>query len=391
MQINEQIIQIVPVMTEWRHFLHAHPETAFEELQTSEYIASTLASCGIGVHRGLGKTGVVGTLRKGDAFGRAIGLRADIDALDISEENTSPYKSVYDGKMHACGHDGHTAMLLGAAKYLSKSGAFNGTIHFIFQPGEENEGGGKTMVEDGLFDLFPCDAVYGMHNFPMLPLGCFALRPGPMMAAYDVFNIQIKGVGGHAAMPHLMKDPMLTASYMIGMFQSIISRNVNPIESAVLSVTKLNAGTNYNIIPNVVTLQGTTRHFQPYIQDMIEVRMKEMVAGISMSMGVNAEIRYERRYPATVNSEEETGHAIRAASHVVGEENVIKDLPPLLGSEDFAFMLAKRPGAYIGIGYGEPRKNGMLHQPEYDFNDALLPIGAAYWANLVEMLLPATV
>lgn len=387
MKIHDNIMKIVPAMIEWRHFLHAHPETAFEERHTSEFVASTLASFGIQVHRGLGKTGVVGTLSKGQASGKAIGLRADMDALDISEENNFAYKSANQGKMHACGHDGHTAMLLGAAKYLSENGAFEGIVHFIFQPGEENEGGGKAMVDDGLFGLFPCDTVYGMHNFPMLPFGYFALRSGPMMAAFDIFSILIKGVGGHAAMPHLMKDPLLASSYMISMFQSIVSRNVNPADSAVVSVTRLNAGTNFNIIPNHVTLQGTTRHFQPAVQDLIEVRMKEIVAGVSLSMGVDAELTYERRYPATVNSDKEAGDAIRAASRVVGEEKVITDLPPLLGSEDFAFMLMKKPGAYIGIGAGEPKANGMLHQPGYDFNDDLLPIGAAYWINLAEMLL----
>lgn len=388
MKIDEKIVEMVPTMVQWRQFLHAHPETAFEEHQTSDFIASTLSSFGISVHRGLGKTGVVGTLKRGEASGKSIGLRADIDALDIEEESIVPYKSQNDGKMHACGHDGHTAMLLGAAKYLSQNDAFAGTVHFIFQPGEENEGGGKVMVDDGLFEFFPCDAVYGMHNLPQLPMGYFALRPGPMMAAYDVFDIHIKGVGGHAAMPHLIKDPILTSSYMIGMFQSIISRNVNPVESAVISVTKLNAGTNYNIIPNVVTLQGTTRHFQPHIQEMIEARMKEVVAGVSVSMGVETEIRYERRYPPTVNSEKETNHAIQAASRVVGEEKVITDLPPIMGSEDFAFMLMKKPGAYIGLGYGEPRQNGLLHQSGYDFNDALLPIGTAYWVSLVNLQLP---
>jgi len=387
MKIDEKMMRLVPAMTEWRRYLHAHPETAFEERLTSDFIAGRLSAMGLGVHRGLGKTGLVATLRKGKASGKAIGLRADMDALDISEENTFAYRSENTGKMHACGHDGHTAMLLGAAKYLADHGTFDGTVHFIFQPAEENEGGGRAMVDDGLFDLFPCDAVYGMHNFPILPFGYFALRPGPMMAAYDVFSITIKGTGGHAAMPHLMKDPILTSSYMISMFQSIVSRNVNPVEAAVVSVTRLNAGTNYNIIPNQVTLQGTTRHFQPYIQDMIEARMKEIVTGLSVSMGVAAEITYERRYPATVNSEEETEQAIRAACRVVGEDKVIKDLPPLLGSEDFAFMTQKRPGAYIGIGSGEAGPNGMLHQPGYDFNDALLPLGASYWVSLTEQML----
>jgi amidohydrolase len=385
--VRDEIIQIVPEMIECRKFLHAHPETAFKEIQTAEFIAGKLSSFGIPIHRGLGKTGIVGTLKKGKDISKAISLRADIDALDIKEENVFSHRSQKEGIMHACGHDGHVAMLLGAAKYLSEKGNFNGTVHFIFQPAEENEGGGRAMVEDGLFEMFPCDAIFGMHNFPMLPQGVFATRSGPMMAAYDVFKIRIKGVGGHAAMPHLGRDPFLAASYMISMFQSIISRNINPVDSAVVSVTKLDGGTNYNIIPDTVTVMGTTRHFETSVQDLVESRIRDIVKGISVSVGVEIDLNYERRYPAMVNSEKETEEAIRAAADVVGEGNVIRNMPPLLGSEDFAFMLKKKPGAYIGIGYGDPRPNGLLHQAGYDFNDSLLPIGASYWVSLVERLL----
>ena len=389
MKINEKITQMLPLMTEWRRTLHSHPETAFEERRTSDFVAAALFSFGVEVHRGVGKTGVVGTLRRGVDSGKAIGLRADMDGLDIAEENTFAYRSENEGKMHACGHDGHTAMLLGAAKYLSGNGAFRGTVHFIFQPAEENEGGGKAMLEDGLFERFPCDAVFGMHNFPGQAFGSFAIRPGPMMAAFDIFRIRLQGIGGHAAMPQVLRDPVLASAYLIGMFQSIVSRNVDPVESAVVSVTKLSAGTNYNIVPNTVNLQGTTRHFRPHIQDIVEARMKEIVAGVSLSMGIQGEIVYERRYPALVNTGAETAAAIAAAARVVGDDNVVRDLSLLMGSEDFAFLLQKRPGAYIGLGAGKPRPSGMLHQPGYDFNDELLPVGASYWVSLVEGLLPA--
>jgi len=390
MTIDENILRQVPAMTDWRHFLHAHPETAFNEHQTSDFVAARLASFGIGVHRGLGKTGVVGTLQKGRRPGRTIGLRADMDALDITEENTLSYGSGTPGKMHACGHDGHTAMLLGAAQHLAEYGTFEGTVHFLFQPAEENEGGGRAMIDDGLFELFPCDAVFGLHNFPGLPFGCFALRPGPMMAAYDVFTVRIQGTGGHAAMPHRLKDPVLAAAHLIGMFQGIVSRNVDPVESAVVSVTRMNGGTNFNIVPTAVTLHGTTRHFQAPIQDLVEARMKEIVAGVSLAMGVDGEILYERRYPALINHEEETALAARAATRVAGEQQVMTNLPLLMGSEDFAFMLQRRPGAYIGLGVGDPRPNGLLHQPSYDFNDELLPVGAAYWVSLAEDFLSGT-
>jgi amidohydrolase len=386
-KIDSKIKAMVQEIREWRRHLHAHPETAFEEYGTSDFVAERLASFGIEVHRGLGGTGVVGTLKRGDN-GEAIGLRADIDALDIQEENTFDYRSQNEGKMHACGHDGHTAMLLGAAKYLSESGAFRGSVHFIFQPAEENEGGGGRMVEDGLFKRFPVKSVFGMHNFPILPVGYFAIRSGPVMAAFDVFSISVKGVGAHGARPMEARDAVLASAHLITMFQSIVSRNINPLDSAVVSVTEVHGGTTWNVIPEIVTIRGTTRSFQGHVQDMIESRMREIAQGVASSMGVSVDLNYERRYPATVNSAQETEEAIRAASLVVGDEGVITDIQPVMGSEDFAFMLKEKPGAYIAIGGGEPRPNGMPHQPGYDFNDEILPIGISYWVKLAEMLLP---
>ncbi|MCX6007164.1 MAG: amidohydrolase, partial [Chloroflexi bacterium] len=268
-------------MKEWRHYLHAHPETSFQEHTTSAFVAEKLRAFGLAVTSGIGGTGVVGTLSSGQK-GKAIGLRADMDALDIQEENDLDYKSTVPGKMHACGHDGHTSMLLGAAKYLASKGIFNGTVQFIFQPAEENEGGGRAMIEDGLFKRFPVDSVFGLHSFPILPEGSFAIHSGPMMAAYDVFDINIRGTGGHAAMPNIGRDPIVAAAHIITILQTIVSRNADPVESAVISVTEIKGGTAYNIIPETVTLRGTTRHFQPHIQDMIELRMKEVLKGVPL-------------------------------------------------------------------------------------------------------------
>ena len=373
-------------MKEWRHHLHAHPETSFQEHDTSAFVAEKLKSFGLAVASGIGGTGVVGTLTMGQGT-KGIGLRADMDALDIQEENDLDYKSTVPGKMHACGHDGHTAMLLGAAKYLALNGQFNGTVQFIFQPAEENEGGGRAMIEDGLFNRFPVDSVFGMHSFPILPEGSFAIRSGPMMAAYDVFDISIRGTGGHAAMPNIGRDPIVAAAQIISMFQTIVSRNADPVESAVISVTEIKGGTAYNIIPETVTLRGTTRHFQPHIQDMIELRMKEVLKGVDTSMGVTTSIKYARRYPAVVNAAKQTDEAISAAALVAGKDNIITNIPLIMGSEDFAFMLQAKPGAYIAVGAGMPRANGMFHRPGFDFNDKVLTTGADYWINLVESLL----
>lgn len=384
MNLKPEIEAIVPLMCKWRRHLHAHPETAFEESATARFVSDKLHSFGLKVSQGLGGTGVVGTLRRGTGD-EAVALRADMDALHIFEKNAFEYKSKYEGKMHACGHDGHMAMLLGAAKYLSENETFNGTVHFIFQPAEENEGGGRKMVEDGLFEQYPVKAVFGLHNFPILPVGCFAVCPGPMMAAYDVFSVSVKGSGGHAAMPHLGQDTILAASTMVTMFQSIVSRNINPLDAAVISVTEFLGGTTWNVLPEAVTLRGTTRSFQESARDTIEYRMKEIVSGVATVYGVAADFRYEKRYPAVVNSPLETEAAIEAAARVVGAEKVLRDLQPLMGSEDFAFMLQKRPGALIALGSGGDK---MLHQADYDFNDAVLPVGVGYWTALVESLLP---
>jgi amidohydrolase len=375
-------------MTEWRHYLHAHPETAFQEYGTADFVAEKLKSFGLKVQRGIGGTGLVGTLSRGKNCSGAIGLRADMDALDIQEKNDFEYKSIFPGKMHACGHDGHTAMLLGAARYLSSNDVFNGTVHFVFQPAEENEGGGKAMVADGLFEKFPMDSIFALHNFPVLPEGWFAARSGVVAAAFDIFEITIKGMGGHAARPQASRDPIVAAAQVVSMFQTIISRNTDPVEGAVISVTEIKGGTTYNVIPDIVTMRGTTRHFLSHIQDLIESRMKEVLKGIEISMGVSADMKYERRYPAVVNAVKETEQAVNAAAIVAGRECILTEIPPIMGSEDFAFMLNAKPGAYIGLGAGTSGANGMPHQSGFDFNDRLLAIGACYWVNLVEMLLP---
>ncbi len=383
MNLIEKVKALVPEMLRWRQDLHACPETAFQEVRTAEYAAARLTSFGLEVQSGIGRTGVVATLKKGPP-GQSIGLRADIDALDVAESNDFAHRSQIPGKMHACGHDGHMAMLMGAAKYLAEAGRFNGTVYFIFQPAEENEGGADAMVHDGLFDRFPMAAIYGLHNFPHLPFGAFAIRPGPMMAGSDSFDIIVKGSGGHAAMPNLLHDPLPCAAQIVMMLQTIVSRNTDPFESAVVGVTQVHAGTTYNIIPEEVVLRGTVRYFNPAVQDMIEARIREIAAGAAAAMGLTAEVRYCRRYPPVVNSVPETALAVEAAARLVGRRNVVVDMKPSMGSEDFAFLLQKKPGAYIHLGAGAPRPNGYLHQSGYDFNDELLPIGAAYWISLVE-------
>ena len=371
----------------WRHEIHAHPETAFEERETAALVARRLAEFGLDVHRGLAGTGVVGTL-KGNAPGhRAIALRADMDALHIHEKNGVAYASKTPGKMHACGHDGHTTMLLGAARYLAETRNFAGTVHFIFQPAEENEGGGRVMVEEGLFDKFPVEAVFGMHNWPGMPAGKFATRSGPMMASFDIFEITVTGKGTHAALPHLGIDPVIAAAQIATGLQTITSRNTHPLDSAVVSVTQIHGGDTWNVIPDEVVLRGTTRSFRTEVQDAMEAAIRRIAQGVASGMGASVAVRYERRYPPTVNSASETEIAVAAAAEVVGAANVDRTLTPTMGSEDFAFMLQAKPGAYVFIGNGSGDKVAGLHNPHYDFNDEILPIGASYWARLVERVL----
>ena len=387
MAVKEEIVAFADEMHAWRRDIHAHPEIAFEEVRTSDIVAEKLGSFGIDVHRGLAKTGVVGTLAVGNS-NRAIGLRADLDALDIHEENTFGHVSTNPGKMHACGHDGHTAMLLGAAKYLSETRRFNGTVQFIFQPAEENEAGGRVMCEDGLFELFPVEAVYGMHNQPGLPLGKFGVRVGPSMASADMFYIQISGKGSHAAHPHQGADPIVTGAEIVTALQRVVSRSANPIEATVISVTQFHAGTNTNVIPETANIEGTCRALSRLVQDMIEARMEQVAKGIAAAHGLTAEFTYDRRYPVLVNTQDETLKAIKAAQSVVGEDNVATDHPPTMGSEDFAWMLLERPGCYIRVGNGEGEDGGcVVHNPLYDFNDDAAVYGASYWAELVEQQL----
>ncbi len=396
MPIVNRIAEFHDDMTAWRRDLHAHPETAFEERRTSDFVAGKLAEFGIEVHRGLATTGVVGVLHGAGASGRAadgvraLGVRADMDALHIHELNDFAHRSTVDGKMHACGHDGHTTMLLGAARYLAETRNFDGTVYFIFQPAEENEGGGRVMVEEGLFERFPVEAVYGLHNLPGLPAGQIALRPGPAMAAFDVFEITVTGDGTHAAMPHLGNDPVVAAAQIVGALQTIASRRSDPLESVVVSVTQFHAGDTWNVIPEQAVLRGTARSFKPEVRDQIEDEIERIAQGICAAHGATMSLHYERRYPALVNSARETDLAGGVAAQVVGEGNVAAGAPPLMGSEDFAYMLEARPGCYIWLGNGERGGPGgcAVHNPRYDFNDEVLVIGASYWARLVETALP---
>lgn len=387
MELIDEIVSFSEDMKRWRRDIHAHPEMAFEEHRTAKIVAEKLRSFGLEVHEGLAGTGVVGTLKKGRG-NRAIGLRADLDALPILESNLFDYKSTKPGIMHACGHDGHTCMLLGAAKYLAEYGQFEGTIRFIFQPAEENEGGGRAMIEEGLFELFPVETVYGMHNIPGIPTGKFAIRSGPMMAAFDIFRVTVIGRGVHAAMPHLGIDPIIIGTKIVEAYQNIVSRMVDPQDAAVVSVTQFHAGDAYNVIADQVEISGCTRCFSPKVQELMEENLLSIAEGIASAFGATIEFTYERRYPPTVNSALETNVAANAAIAVVGDSNVNLDPKPAMGSEDFAYMLQEKPGAYIWIGNGDGEGSCMVHNSNYDFNDEILPIGASYWARLAEAELP---
>lgn len=367
-------------MIAWRHHIHAHPETAFEEKNTTHFIIEKLQSFGITeLFTDFAPTGVVGLIH-GKKPGRYIALRADIDALDIVEENNIEYCSTIRGKMHACGHDGHTATLLGVAKYLSEHRDFTGTVVVIFQPAEENEGGARVMVENGLFDKLPIEAVYGIHNQPNMNLNHFYINHGPMMASYDVFEIKVTGQGAHAAAPHLGKDTILTATQIVNALQSIVSRNLDPISSLVVSVTQIHSGDTWNVLPQQAVIRGTVRSFSAQVQDLAENRIKQIASGIAATFDAKAEVDYQRRYPATINYPTQADIAIEAAKKVVGQDNIVVDPQPSMGSEDFAFMLQKIPGVYVWLGAG---KGANLHNPAYNFNDEVLTTGAQYFVEIV--------
>ena len=369
-----------------RHDIHAHPELAFEEHRTSDRVADFLTAAGIEVHRGLAQTGVVGVLKAGTSP-RAIGLRADMDALPIHEQNSFAHRSRHDGRMHACGHDGHTAMLLAAAEHLAATRNFDGTVYFIFQPAEETVGGARVMIEEGLFQQFPMDAVFGLHNWPGLPAGQFAVHAGPVMACADQFDIEIHGHGAHAAMPHQGRDPLLAGAALVQGLQGVVARNLDPLDSAVLSITRFHAGDAYNVIPDRATLSGTVRAFRPEVQDMMEAAMERLCTGTAASYGLQINLDYRRGYPPTVNTPAEAAICHTVASALAGAENVRRDVPPSMGAEDFAYLLMEKPGCYIWLGNGLAEGGCMLHNPHYDFNDEILTLGASYWVHLAEHLL----
>jgi len=382
-RLHEQQARLVALRRE----LHAHPELAFEEHRTADVAAQFLTAAGIDVHRGLAGTGVVGSLKVGDGT-RSIGLRADMDALPLHELNGFPHRSRHDGRMHACGHDGHTAMLLAAAEYLANTRNFDGTVHFIFQPAEETVGGARVMIEEGLFDLFPMQQVFGMHNWPGLGAGQFAVHSGPVMACADQFDITLRGHGAHAAMPHQGHDPLLAGAALVQALQGIVSRNVDPLDAAVVSVTRFHAGEAYNIIPDQAVIGGTVRAFKPQVQDLIENAMQRQCTGIASGLGLQASLDYRRGYPPTLNTPAEAAIARNVLTRLVGPEQVQVDPPPSMGAEDFAYFLRERPGCYLWIGNGAKEGGCMLHNPHYDFNDDILTLGASYWVRLVETLLP---
>ncbi|MDE0780536.1 MAG: M20 family metallopeptidase [Alphaproteobacteria bacterium] len=387
MTIKDEIKRDHAILTEWRRDFHAHPELAFEEERTAGLVVERLESFGVEVSSGIAKTGVVGKLTVGTG-NRAIALRADMDALPMEEGNDFDYTSNTPGKMHGCGHDGHTTMLLGAAKYLAETKGFDGTVYFIFQPAEEAEGGAEVMVQEGLFEKFPVEAVYGMHNWPGMPVGEFAIAAGPMMAAFDIFDLVIRGKGSHGAMPHQGVDSIVVASQVVSALQSITSRNTDPIDSLVVSVTQIHGGDAYNIIPDEVTLRGTVRSFREEVRDAVGPAIKRIADGVCAAYGATAKLHYEKRYPATVNSVDETELAAEAAKELVGTEGINRSPVPSMGSEDFAYMLQEKPGCYVWVGNGAGEGGCMLHNPGYDFNDEIIPLGASYWATLVEQVLP---
>ena len=388
MNIHPLASALVPDLTAWRRALHAHPELGFEERWTSNFVAEKLSGWGIPIQRSFGGTGVVGTLNgRGDAGG-AIGLRADLDALPMQELNEFAHASQHAGRMHACGHDGHTTMLLGAACCLARNRSFSGTVHFIFQPGEEGCGGAERMIKDGLFEQNPCDAVYGLHNWPALKFGTMGLRVGPLLASMDLVEILVKGQGGHGALPHTTIDPIVTSAHIVTALQTLVSRSTKPTDSAVVSITCMQGGTAHNVIPETVRMLGTVRSFAPTVRDALEAGIKRIAEGVARSFGATATVQYTRLAPAVVNSAAESRLAAGAAAAVLGADQVLDHMEPVMGSEDFSFLVADRPGAYVLLGQADAPNPSMVHSPTYDFDDKLLPIGVSYWIKLVEQALP---
>jgi amidohydrolase len=390
-----RIREFHPELTAFRRDLHAHPELGFEEIYTSGRVKQALEICGVDeIHTGIGKTGVVGLIHGQQKSNRMIGLRADMDALPMTEKGEIAWKSVKPGLMHGCGHDGHTTMLTGAARYLAETRNFAGTAVLIFQPGEEGFAGAKAMIEEGLFDRFPVESVYAMHNAPAMRPGEIGVNPGPMMAAADRITIRITGKGGHGAHPHMTVDPVLVAGHIITATQSIVSRNVKPVDAAVISLCAMHAGDAgaMSVVPDEATLIGTVRTFNSAVQDLIEKRLNELCSGIAQSFGATASVHYERIYPATINTAKEANFAADVAASLVGESHVKRNLEPSPGAEDFSFMLQVKPGAYLRLGQGEANGKGscFLHNTRYDFNDDVLPLGSALFASLVERAMPCS-
>ena len=382
-----RLTELQPEMTDWRRDFHAHPEIGFEEHRTSAIVAAKLAEWGIEVHRGFGGTGVVGVIRGRKSAGgnRAIGLRADMDALPMEEANGFAYRSTTPNRMHACGHDGHTTMLLGAAKYLAETGNFSGTVHLIFQPAEEGLAGAKAMLDDGLFERFPCDAIYGIHNSPDLPLGTVKALTGTALAAIDYFSVVLRGRSAHGAHPHQGVDTVSIAAQVISVLNALPSRHVDALESAIISIGQIHGGTSDIVLPETVELRGSVRTLKPEVRDRVEALFHQAVTHTAAAQGGTAEISYRRAYPATINTPAETEGAVAAAAAIVGGGNVIREGDPLLAGEDFAFMLERAPGAYLLFGQRDGDKGGTpVHNPGYDFNDDLLPLGASYLAGLAE-------
>ncbi|RKP51208.1 M20 aminoacylase family protein [Trinickia fusca] len=397
MKLIPEVIAARDEIQSLRRTIHAHPELRYQEVRTADLVAQSLEQWGIEVHRGLGKTGVVGVLKRGTSQ-RSIGLRADMDALPIQELNSFEHRSQETGKMHACGHDGHTAMLLGAAQYLAKHGQFDGTVVFIFQPAEEGGAGARAMIDDGLFTQFPVDAVFGLHNWPGMPAGSFGVIEGPIMASSNEFRIEIKGVGAHAALPHNGRDPVFATVQVANGLQSIITRNKKPIDTAVLSITQIHAGDALNVIPDTAWLAGTVRTFTVETLDLIEAKMRKIAEATASAYDCSATITFNRNYPPTINSPEETRFAVDVMRKIVGYDNVDDATEPTMGAEDFSFMLQAKPGCYafLGNGDGAHRETGhgagpcMLHNASYDFNDELLPVGSTYWVRLAQRYLSSS-